>query len=158
MVSSAALAAIESLFCPQPDATDRPKKRVASPEASARGITRRVREEARSLFWLVGQQGQTASSIREQICIPPHAAREMFAFVEDHPDEAPWMLAAVQFRNFVLREFDRITSAAKYAERIAAAEAEAARRAAAEIPVLPLLHELVRPMGSGKAFLLESNQ
>lgn len=144
MVSSAALAAIESLFCPQPDATDRPKTRVASPEAVAHEITRRVREEARSLFWLVGQQGQTASSIREQICIPPHAAREMFAFVEDHPNEACWVLAAIQFRNLVLSEWDVLANSAEHAERIAEAEEDAAHRAV----VLPLLHELVVRVGA----------
>ena len=110
-------------------------------------LRRRVKDEARSLFRLVGEKGETARSIRDQIYIPPHIARDLFAFIERHPDDAQWVLGAMEFRNRVLREFDILTSSAEHAERVAAAEEEAAHRAAAEIPVLPLLQELVVSAG-----------
>jgi len=108
-------------------------------------MTRKAREEARSLLFLVGRQGQTFRRIREQICIPPDAAREMFAFVEDYPDEACWILAAIEFRNHVLREFDKLGESPEHAERIAGAEVEAARNESlSRVP--RLLEELVVPV------------
>ena len=108
-------------------------------------MTRKAREEARSLLSLVGQQGQTFRRIREQICIPPDAAREMFAFVEDYPDEACWILAAIEFRNHVLREFDELGESSEHAQRIAEAEAESARYASlSRVP--RLLEELGVPV------------
>jgi hypothetical protein len=108
-------------------------------DAVRQRVSRRVKDEARSLFRLVGQQGETVRSIRAQISIPPSAAREMFAFVEAYPAEGRWMLAAIEFRNRVMREFDALVESGEHAERIAEAEAEAARRAALIRPVLPLL-------------------
>jgi hypothetical protein len=143
MGSSAATVAIESLFCTPPESAELLKKNVSPPDAVWHGIIRRAREEARSLFRLVGQQGQTARSIRGQIYIPPNAAREMFAFIEGHPDEGRWMLAAIEFRNRVLREFDALAESGEHADRIAEAEAEATRRTALVRPILPVLEELV---------------
>jgi hypothetical protein len=150
MGSSAATAVIESLFCaPLASAErtplaleDRAKKEAAQLDAAKCGITRRARDEARSLFRLVGQKGQTARSIREQIYIPPRVARDLFLFVEAYPANAWEALEVIEFRNQVLREFDALAQRAEYAERIAAAEVEAERIAASEI-ALPLLHELV---------------
>jgi hypothetical protein len=168
MGTSAASQAIANLFIPQPALTPRERRSLDSlgpaveerwaavpatqPESprhelrvlvGIRGaMTRKAREEARSLLSLIGRQGQTFRRIREQICIPSDAAREMFAFVEDYPDEACWILAAIEFRNHVLREFDKLGESLEHAQRIAEAEAEAAR-SAAETTVLPLLHELV---------------
>lgn len=56
------------------------------------------------------------------------------------------MLAAIEFRNRVLHEFDKLSSVAEHAERIAWADEKAARLAAIEVPVLPLLHDLVVQM------------
>jgi hypothetical protein len=157
MGTSAATVTIESLFYTPLVDTDDPKKEAARPDPVQCGISRRARDEARCLFRLVGQQGQTVRSVREQICIPPDAAREMFAFVEEYPDDGRWMLAAIEFRNRVLREFDALAQRAEYAEQIAAAEAESARRAAAEI-VPPLLHELVVQVNSRHAQPVWGNQ
>jgi hypothetical protein len=143
---SAATAAIVNLFAAPSESPNSEQREQAPPRLAddpKAALTRRVKEEARSLFRLVGQQGETARSIRDQIYIAPHIARDLFRFVEDHPDEGRWVLGAIEFRNRVLREFDALTRSAEHAERIAAAEEEAARRVAAEIPVLPLLHELV---------------
>src|SRR6185437_8139576 len=107
---------------------------------------RRAREEARSLFQLVGQQGQTARSIREQIYIPPRIARALFVFVEAYPADGREFIEAIEFRNHVLREFDALANRTENTERVAAAEVEAERIAASEI-VLPLLHELVVQSG-----------
>jgi len=57
--------------------------------------------------------------------------------------ETMWVLRAIQFRPLVLEEFNRLAKKKEHGERIAAAEAQGARRAAAEIPAPPLLHELV---------------
>ena len=143
---SAATTAIVNLFAAPSEAPSFEQREQThsgladDPKATLR---RRVEEEARSLFRLVGQQGETAGSIREQIYIPPHIARDLFAFVERHPDDTQWVLGAMEFRNRVLREFDKIVGATEHADRIAAAEAETARRTAAEVQALPLLHELV---------------
>jgi len=145
MGSSAATAAIESLFCAPPEPTGHSTREPVC-LATKGGITRRAKDEARGLFQLVGQHGQTVRSVREHIIIPPHTARDLFRFIEEHPAEGAWVFGAIEFRNRVLREFDVLTSAAEHAERIAAAEAEAARRAAAEVPALPLLHDLVVQM------------
>jgi len=142
MGTSAATLVIESLFCPAaPDLPDQPKTKTRL-DAIPGWVIRCARDEARTLFRLVGQQGQTVQSIREEISISSNAAAEMFAFIEDHPEEAPRILAAIEFRNRVLREFDALTVCTKHAERIAAADADSARFAAA-ILVRPLLHELV---------------
>ena len=143
---SAATTAIVNLFAAPSEAPSFEQREQThsgladDPKATLR---RRVKEEARSLFRLVGQQGETARSIRDHICIAPHIARDLFAFIERHPADAQWVLGAMEFRNLVLREFDTLTNFTEHAERIAAAEEEAARRAAAEIPVFPVLHELV---------------
>jgi hypothetical protein len=147
MGSSAATVAIESLFCTPSESAEQlqeqTQKQTTHADAVRRGIIRRAREEARSLFRLVGQQGQTARSIRDQIYIPPNVAREMFAFIEGHPDEGRWMLVAIEFRNRVLREFDALAESGEHADRIAEAEAEAARRASLVRPILPVLEELI---------------
>jgi hypothetical protein len=143
---SAATAAITNLLAPPSESPHSEQREQAPPRLAddpKAALRRRVKEEARSLFRLVGQQGETARSIRDQIYIAPHIARDLFAFIERHPADAQWVLGAMEFRNRVLREFDILTSSAEQAERIAAAEEEAARRAAAQTPVLPLLHELV---------------
>ncbi|HEY4816735.1 MAG TPA: hypothetical protein VIH67_04850 [Candidatus Acidoferrum sp.] len=143
---SAASAAIVNLFAApseSPNSEQREQTHSGLADDPKAALRRRVKEEARSLFQLVGQSGETARSIREQIYIQPHIARDLFRFVEDHPDEGCWILGAIEFRNRVLREFDALASSAEHAERIAAAEEEATRRTAAEIPVLPVLHELV---------------
>lgn len=147
MGSSAATAAIANLLAKPSESSTHSEQKEQTPGRAAdhpkATLRRRVKEEACSLFRLVGQQGETARTIRDQIYIPPSIARDLFAYVERHPDDAHWVLGAMEFRNRVLREFDVLTSAAEHAERIAAAEAEAARRAASAIPVRPLLHELV---------------
>ncbi len=142
METSAATAVIESLFCGPLEFAEQPEKEAAHADAVRRGVNRRARDEARSLFKLVGQRGQTARGIREQIYIPPRIARALFAFVEAYPSYGWEFLEAVDFRNQVLREFDLLAERAEYAERIAVAEVEAERIAASEI-VLPHLHELV---------------
>jgi len=143
---SAASTAIVNLFgapSESPSSEQREQTHSGLADDPKATLRRRVKEEARSLFRLVGQQGETARSIREQIYIPPHIARDLFAFIEREPEHAKWVLGAMEFRNRVLREFDVLTSSAEHAARVAAAEGEAARRAAAEIPVLPLLHDLI---------------
>ena len=142
MGTSAATLAIETLFCPPKETMDKPRKKASYPDALKCGATRRARDEARSLFRLIGQDGQTLRSVRGLIIIPPRDARELFAFLEAHPDQSVLVFGVIGFRNEVLREFDALASRAEHAEQIAAAEVEAARLAA-EYPVLPLLHELV---------------
>jgi hypothetical protein len=51
----------------------------------------------------------------------------------------------MRFRKLVLEEFDQLGSKQENAERIATAETAATQRAKAEVPVLPLLQELVVP-------------
>ena len=146
MESSAATAVIESLFYTPLASDEEPKKEPSQADDDKKRFDRRAREEARSLFQLVGQHGQTARSIREQIYIPTRIARALFVFVEAYPADGREFLEAIEFRNLVLREFDALAGRAEYAERVAAAEVAAERIAASEI-VLPLLHDLIVQSG-----------
>jgi hypothetical protein len=92
---------------------------------------------------LVGKTGETVQTIRDLILIDQRLEKILQTFVKSSPYETMWVLRAIQFRRLVLEEFNRLAKKKEHGERIAAAEAQAARRAAAEIPAPPLLHELV---------------
>ncbi len=101
-------------------------------------------KEARALFGLIRPGNrETVSSLRALISVPQKEREALIAFVRKNPAEGDRILGALRFRHMVLYEFDSLVRSAANAERIAAAEAEAAERAAAEIPDLPVLHELV---------------
>lgn len=74
-----------------------------------------ARAEARGMLQLVGQDGETVRGIREQIAIEPKLARKLFAFIEHSPNDAPWVLAGISFRNQVLTAFDELTERAQNA-------------------------------------------
>jgi hypothetical protein len=100
--------------------------------------------ESKALFGLIRPGNrETVRSVRELILVPQKEREALFAFAKENPMEGGRILGAMRFRAMVLDAFESLVQSAEHVERIAAAEAEAAQRAALEAPALPLLHELV---------------
>lgn len=96
----------------------------------------------------MGTNGETAESIRSLIRIDSRYKEALLAFVARQPSERIWIADSMRFRELVLEEFEQIVKSQEHAERIATADAEAARRAALVRPLRPLLEVLVVPAGS----------
>jgi hypothetical protein len=87
---------------------------------------------------MIGRNGETVDSVRDLILVDPDSSRTPLAFLAVQPRELRWATKALQFRELVLAEFDRLAKRREYAGRIAAAEREAARRKALRAPI-PIL-------------------
>lgn len=68
------------------------------------------REEALSLFALVGRNGDTVESIRELIAVPPHIEAALLLYAERNPEEAFGIERGLQFRRRVAEEFERLAA------------------------------------------------
>ena len=104
----------------------------------------RVRREARFLLQLLGKHGETLRTLRETIAVPRSLENALRKYAQTFPADT-WVLDAIQFRKEVAEEFDSLVKEPKYAELVAAAEAEDPLRAEAQSPVVPMLYELVVP-------------
>jgi len=105
-------------------------------------VRKRVREEAYNLMKMVGRR-ESLESIRELIRVPHEDRERLDAFILANPVHSWWVLETLRFRTLVLEEFDQLATRPEYVERIARAEEDHRRHVAAEIPMVPLLQELV---------------
>jgi hypothetical protein len=99
--------------------------------------------EARALLALVGKGLETLRSIRELISVGEREEKTLRAFMQAYPAESGMVRRAIAYRAAVLEAFDRLAAREEYAERINAADVEAARREALSAPVLSSRSELV---------------
>jgi hypothetical protein len=63
--------------------------------------------EARSLFVAIGRNGETVDSIRELICLDQENRKILTNFAAAYPEEV-WVLRALEFRERVLEQFERL--------------------------------------------------
>ncbi len=113
MGQSAAAWAIASLFGnvgPRPRPRRLHKPAASLPPASQNHL---AREEARSLFQLVGKNGETVGSVRDLIGIDGRLERRLLAFIEWNRLDAPWVSGAMRYRALVLEEFNRLAKNAE---------------------------------------------
>lgn len=66
------------------------------------------REEAISLFALVGRNGDTVESVRELIAVPPRMEAALLLYAERNPEDALGIERVLQFRRRVAEEFERL--------------------------------------------------
>lgn len=66
------------------------------------------REEALSLFTLVGRNGDTVQSVRELIAVPPNIEAALWLYAERNPEDAQAIERVLQFRRRVAEEFERL--------------------------------------------------
>ena len=66
--------------------------------------------EAGSLFRLIGSNGQTADTVRELIAIPPRELSILQALTKSSPELSRRVEHAIEFRQQVLEEFDRLVA------------------------------------------------
>jgi hypothetical protein len=130
---------------PRPPLSARIKAAAISdtPALGGEGLPGVARLEAQSLLALVVNGGETVRSIRELIGIDECEERTLLAFMQAHPAESGMVRRAIAYRAAVLEAFDRLAKREEYAERIAAADIEAAGRAALNAPVPSSRSELV---------------
>jgi hypothetical protein len=105
-----------------------------------------AKQEARSLFTMVGKGAATVRSIRELIGIDPQQERKVFASMTGDTGATASVRQALLHRVMVLEEFDRLAKRPEHAERIAAAEAKASTRATPAPPIEPVLQVRVVPL------------
>lgn len=89
----------------------------------------------------LGRGSDTLDSLMQSIRVSEADERKLLAFARQANGDAEFVMSALQFRQLVLEEFDRLSKKPEYAKRIATAEREAARRESARLPFLPNLHE-----------------
>jgi hypothetical protein len=77
--------------------------RTGSPGPSAHA-------EAGSLFRLIGSNGETADTLRELIAIPPRELSILQALTKRSPELSCRVERAIEFRQQVLEEFDRLVA------------------------------------------------
>jgi hypothetical protein len=65
--------------------------------------------EARGLFVAIGRNGETVESVRELICLDAESREVLQAFQAAHPEEV-WVLRALEFREKVLEQFERLVT------------------------------------------------
>lgn len=85
-------------------------KRLRNPVSSflPAGERYQAREEARSLFQLVGKKGETVGTVRDLIAIDGRLEKRLLAFIEWNRLDAPWVSGAMRYRAVVLDEFNRL--------------------------------------------------
>ena len=66
--------------------------------------------EARGLFVAIGRNGETVDSVRELICLDQESRKILTDFAAAQPAEAVWVLRALEFRERVLEQFERLVS------------------------------------------------
>jgi hypothetical protein len=66
--------------------------------------------EARGLFIAIGRNGETADSMRELIRVDQESRKTLMDFAAAQPAESVWVLRTLEFRERVLREFERLVS------------------------------------------------
>jgi hypothetical protein len=69
------------------------------------------REEALSLFGLIGRNGDTVESVRELIAVPTQIETALLLYAERNPEEAFGIERGLQFRRRVAEEFERLVRA-----------------------------------------------
>lgn len=67
-----------------------------------------ARGEARSLYRLIGKDGNTVAGIRELIAVPPNLENILREFARRDPAEAHWIATSLRFRKLVARHFERL--------------------------------------------------
>ncbi len=68
------------------------------------------REEALTLFALVGRNGDTIESVRELIAVPPRIEAALLLYAERNPEDALGIERVLQFRRRVAEEFERLAA------------------------------------------------
>ena len=71
------------------------------------GCTATPREEARSLFAMIGRNGDTVESIRELIAVPPNIEDALLLYAARHPEDAPGIKRVIEFRRQVAEKFEQ---------------------------------------------------
>ena len=66
------------------------------------------REEAISLFALIGRNGDTVESVRELIAVPPCVEATLLGYAERNPEDCFGIERVLQFRRRVAEEFERL--------------------------------------------------
>jgi hypothetical protein len=66
------------------------------------------REEAVSLFALIGRNGDTVESVRELIAVPPRMEAALLLYAERNPEDARGIERVLEFRRRVAEEFERL--------------------------------------------------
>jgi hypothetical protein len=66
--------------------------------------------EARGLFVAIGRNGETIDSIRELISLDQESRKILTDFAAAQPAEGVWVLRAIEFRERVLEQFERLVS------------------------------------------------
>ena len=66
------------------------------------------REEALSLFALIGRNGDTVEPVRELIAVPPRMEAALLLYAERNPEDALGIERVLEFRRRVAEEFDRL--------------------------------------------------
>ena len=69
-----------------------------------------VQSEAQSLFRLIGTNRETADTLRQLISIPPRELSILQALAVRSPDLSRCVERAIEFRQQVLEEFDRLVA------------------------------------------------
>jgi hypothetical protein len=80
----------------------------------------RPTDEARSLFKLVGRNGDTVESVRELIAVPPETERNLRSFICQHPEDALGVERVLQYRRRVAQEFERLCRRKNRSHRVVA--------------------------------------
>jgi hypothetical protein len=68
------------------------------------------REEALTLFALVGRNGDTVESVRELIAVPPRIEPALLLDAERNPEDARGVERVLQFRRRVAEEFEQLAT------------------------------------------------
>ena len=71
-------------------------------------MSQSARTEARCLYRLLGQNGNTVEELRGLIAVPPETERALRTFARAHREDARWIEVALRFRRDVAREFERL--------------------------------------------------
>src|SRR5262249_49021535 len=106
-------------------------RRVAATAADAKPTTRfrtagekttwtltaaHARSEALALCKMIGRNGETVDSIRELIVVDPDSLKALLGFLAVQPKEFRWVMEALNFRDRVLEEFDRLAKRLSFRE------------------------------------------
>ena len=67
-----------------------------------------ARTEARCLYRLLGQDGNTVEELRELISVPSETERALRGFAQTHAEDTYWIESALKFRQAVAHEFERL--------------------------------------------------
>jgi hypothetical protein len=68
------------------------------------------REEALSLFAMIGRNGDTVESVRELIAVPARIEAALLLYADRNPGDASGIERVLQFRHRVAEEFERLVT------------------------------------------------